>query len=75
MKSIRVFAWFLHKVFKTIYERVVIDKQAMMKLRNHNEKEQGPLIIIPTHRSYVDFLIMGYVFFGYGIKLAHIAAA
>ena len=46
-----------------------------MKYRNHNEKENGPLIIIPTHRSYVDFLIMGYVFFGFGIKLPHIAAA
>ena len=75
MRSIRLFAWFLHKVFKTIYEKVVVDKQALIKLRNHNEKELGPLIIVPTHRSYVDFLIMGYVFFGYTIKLPHIAAA
>ncbi len=75
MRAIRVFGWFLHKVFKTIYEKVVVDTQAFQKLRNHNEKEQGPLIIIPTHRSYVDFLIMGYVFFGYGVKLPHIASA
>jgi len=33
------------------------------------------LIIIPTHRSYIDFLIMSYVFFGYGLKVPHIAAA
>jgi glycerol-3-phosphate O-acyltransferase len=46
-----------------------------MKLRNHDEKTNGPLIIIPTHRSYIDFLIMSYVFFGYGIKVPHIAAA
>lgn len=26
MGSIRGFAWFLHKVFRTIYEKVVIDK-------------------------------------------------
>lgn len=75
MNSIRLFAWFLHKVFKTIYEKVVVDTQALLKLRNHNEKELGPLIVIPTHRSYVDFLIMGYVFFGYQVKLPHIAAA
>ena len=75
MKSIRTFAWFLHKVFRTIYEKVVIDKNAIEKLRNHNEKEKGPIIIIPTHRSYIDFLIMSYVFFGYGIKCPHIAAA
>lgn len=75
MNSIRLFAWFLHKVFKTIYEKVVVDTQALLKLRNLNEKELGPLIVIPTHRSYVDFLIMGYVFFGYQVKLPHIAAA
>lgn len=74
MGSIRVFAWFLHKVFRTIYEKVVIDKKSMGVLRNHDEKS-GPLIVIPTHRSYVDFLIMSYVFFGYGIKVPHIAAA
>jgi hypothetical protein len=38
MRAIRVFAWFLHKVFKTIYEKVVVDTQAFQKLRNHNEK-------------------------------------
>ena len=75
MNSIRMFAWFLHKVFGTIYERVVIDKIAMSKLQTHNETTQGPIIIIPTHRSYIDFLIMSYVFFGNGIKCPHIAAA
>lgn len=75
MNSIRGFAWFLHKVFRTIYEKVVVDKTAIVKLRNHDEKNNGPLIIIPTHRSYIDFLIMSYVFFGYGIKVPHIAAA
>lgn len=38
MRSIRLFAWSLHKIFKTIYEKVVVDAQALMKLRNHNEK-------------------------------------
>lgn len=38
MKSIRLFAWFLHKVFKNIYEKVVVDKSALLKLKNHNEK-------------------------------------
>lgn len=75
MSSIRMFAWFLHKVFSVIYERVVVDKAALAKIQSHNESSQGPLIIIPTHRSYIDFLIMSYIFFGNGIKCPHIAAA
>jgi 1-acyl-sn-glycerol-3-phosphate acyltransferase len=30
---------------------------------------------VPTHRSYIDFIILSYIFFGYGIKCPHIAAA
>ena len=75
MASIRGFAWFLHKVFRTIYEKVVIDKDSIAKLRSYDEATNGPIIIIPTHRSYIDFLIMSYVFFSYGIKCPHIAAA
>ena len=75
MGSIRGFAWFLHKIFKTIYEKVVVDRSVIMKFKNHDEKTLGPLIIIPTHRSYIDFLILSFVFFGYGIKVPHIAAA
>ena len=75
MRSIRMFGWFLHKVFSTIYDRVVVDQNALAKIRNRSDTTQGPLVIIPTHRSYIDFLIMGYVCFGSGIKLAHIAAA
>ncbi len=37
MGSIRVFAWFLHKVFGSIYERVVVDKAAITRLQSHNE--------------------------------------
>jgi glycerone phosphate O-acyltransferase/fatty acyl-CoA reductase len=75
MSSIRGFAWFLHKIFRAIYEKVVVDKKAIMRLKNWDEKSNGSLILIPTHRSYIDFLILSYVFFGYGIKVPYIAAA
>jgi glycerone phosphate O-acyltransferase/fatty acyl-CoA reductase len=75
MNSVRGFAWFLHKLFRTIYEKVVVDKLAIMKLKNWDEKVSGSLILVPTHRSYIDFLILSYVFFGYGIKVPFIAAA
>jgi 1-acyl-sn-glycerol-3-phosphate acyltransferase len=32
-------------------------------------------VLMPTHRSYIDFIILSYIFFGYGIKCPHIAAA
>lgn len=36
MKSIRMFGWFLHKLFSTIYEKVVVDKGDIAKIQNHS---------------------------------------
>lgn len=65
MPVIRAMAWFLHKVFKQIYEKVVIDDHHLKLLASHNTKKDGPLIMIPTHRSYIDFLLVSYIFFAY----------
>jgi hypothetical protein len=32
MPIIRVFAWTLHKIFKTIYERIVVDDKILLRL-------------------------------------------
>lgn len=75
MSLIRGFGWFLHKVFKRIYEKVVIDENALDKLKALEKTSNGPLVLIPTHRSYIDFLIVSYIFFAYKMKCPHIAAA
>jgi len=33
---------------------------------------KGPLIIAPNHVSYVDFLVISYIFFHYGLKCPHV---
>ena len=75
MGVIRLFGWVLHKIFKTIYEKVVVDDKVLQHLKHHDSKLEGPLILIPTHRSYIDFLIVSYIFFACKIQCPHIAAA
>jgi glycerone phosphate O-acyltransferase/fatty acyl-CoA reductase len=58
MPMIRTFGWFLTKVFKQIYEKVVIDDTTLKRLLEHDQKKSGPLILMPTHRSYIDFLMV-----------------
>ena len=36
--------------------------------------KSSPILILPTHRSYVDFLLVSYLFFGYDLRLPIIAA-
>ena len=55
---------------------MVIDETAIARLKFLEEdKTNGPIILIPTHRSYIDFLIVSYIFFAYKLKCPHIAAA
>ncbi|CAD8153134.1 unnamed protein product [Paramecium octaurelia] len=75
MGVIRMFAWFITKVFRQIYEKVQINEPALLELQNYDQKTRGPLIFMPTHRSYIDFIMCSYVFFSYKIKCPHIAAA
>eukprot|EP01051_Picozoa_sp_SAG22_P019042 SAG22_NODE_3391_length_1736_cov_2.588271_2_plen_49_part_00 len=35
---------------------------------------KGPVIFLPTHRSYIDFLILSYVTFANRLPVPHIAA-
>jgi len=75
MPVIRVFAWAMNKILKSIYEKVVIDETSLAKFKNYDQATSGPLVLLPTHRSYMDFLLVSYIFFNYGLKCPHIAAA
>ena len=74
MPVIRLMSWSMNKVLKSVYDKVVVDETMLLKLRQFNQKEDGPVILMPTHRSYMDFLIVSYVFFTYGLKCPHVAA-
>jgi glycerone phosphate O-acyltransferase/fatty acyl-CoA reductase len=58
-------AWFLNKVFKRIFEKVIVNEVFLKELAEHNIKKNGPLIFIPTNKSYVDFLLASYVFYAF----------
>lgn len=75
MPIIRFMAWAMNKILKSIYEKVVVDETSLAKFKNYDQKQNGPIVLLPTHRSYMDFLLVSYIFFAYGLKAPHIAAA
>jgi glycerol-3-phosphate O-acyltransferase len=72
MPVIRFMAWTLHKIFKRIYEKVNVNSEMFDFLRNVEKERKIPIVLLPTHRSYVDFLIVSYIFFLYKLKLPYI---
>lgn len=72
---VRMFAWFLRKLWKMIYEKVVVNQNHLQELAKFIKGHSGPVVILPSHRSYIDFLIVSYLFFAFGIPVPYIAAA
>lgn len=65
---IKILTW----LWNTVYDGLSIDQEGMAKLRNISKKM--PFVIIPCHRSHIDYLLLSYVFFKNNIQMPFIAA-
>ncbi|XP_046442213.1 dihydroxyacetone phosphate acyltransferase-like isoform X2 [Daphnia pulex] len=70
--TIRVIGFFLAKLLRNLYQGVAINNSAVLKLSK--AMSEGPVLILPTHRSYADFLLISYLCYTMDIPLPVIAA-
>ena len=71
-KWIRLFDITLRWMFKNIFEGMVIDYSGLDRIKQVSKK--GPLILVPCHKSHLDYLILSYVFFNNNMPCPLIAA-
>ncbi|MFH1079487.1 MAG: 1-acyl-sn-glycerol-3-phosphate acyltransferase [Pseudomonadota bacterium] len=64
----RVLTW----MWNNIYDGVVVDQEGMVKIRNISKKM--PFVIIPCHRSHIDYLLLSYVLYKNNIQMPFVAA-
>ncbi|XP_045590154.2 dihydroxyacetone phosphate acyltransferase [Procambarus clarkii] len=69
---IRQFAFILPKIMKRIYNKVLINEDGIEKMRS--ALVETPVVLLPTHRSYADFLLVSYIAFHFDLPLPVIAA-
>jgi len=43
-------------------------------IRKIEEEMKIPIVLLPTHRSYIDFLVVSYIFFVYKLKMPYIVS-
>lgn len=75
--AIRLTAMIVRKAMRRCLELVTFDQQSFENAVSQMEPRSLP-VIIPTHRSYADFILCSYLFFAHpelGIAIPHIAAA
>ncbi len=69
---IRMYDIVLTWILGHIFEGMIIDYNGLNKLKAMSKK--GPLILIPCHKSHLDYLILSYIFFHNNLACPLIAA-
>lgn len=72
LSTIRFFAFALSKVFKTLFKCICVNEDGIQRLQQ--AIQEHPVILVPSHRSYMDFLLMSYILYTYDLALPVIAA-
>lgn len=62
----------LRVVWRMIYDGLEVDKDDIERLRE--TAQRGPLVLVPSHRSHVDYLVMSQVLMWHGFHPPLIAA-
>lgn len=70
--AINVFRRLLAFVFTRIYDGFVVDMEGMERVREAARK--GPIILLPSHKSHVDYLVLSYVLVDHAVSPPLIAA-
>ena len=55
-----------------IYDGVVVDTEGIAKIRNVSKRM--PFVIIPCHRSHIDYLVLSHIFYKHNIQMPFVAA-
>jgi glycerol-3-phosphate O-acyltransferase len=59
-------------LLNTMYDGIVLDKEGLQRAKTMSQK--GPLVLIPCHKSHMDYIILSYVLYMNNLPAPHIAA-
>ena len=59
-------------VVNTMFEGVTVNNDVLNRVKNMSKK--GPLILVPCHKSHIDYLILSYTLYNNNMPCPHIAA-
>lgn len=69
---LKFFSATLSFVWYRIYEGFEIDEEGLEEVRE--ALKTSSVVLVPSHKSHIDYLVLSYVFYHYGLMCPHIAA-
>ena len=62
----------LQWIFNTMFEGITVNDDMLNRIKSMSQK--GPLILIPCHRSHIDYLVLSYLLYKNNMPCPHVAA-
>ena len=72
MFVVRTMGWMLGKVWRRLFSTVKVDEMNILKAREISMEK--PIVLLPSHKSHVDYLMMSYICFAYNFPIPVICA-
>lgn len=69
---LKFLALFVGWISNTMFDGADVDPDELKMVKANSQK--GPLILVPCHKSHIDYLILSYVLFNNNMPCPHIAA-
>lgn len=63
---------FIHWLTNNIYDGLDIDTEGLAKIKAIAGKY--PVVLVPSHKSHLDYLLLSYIFYNYDLTLPHVCA-
>ncbi|TMW55748.1 hypothetical protein Poli38472_010630 [Pythium oligandrum] len=76
MPAVRCLGWILTKTWRMLFSGMHVDVESLQRVREVLEASSPNVSVVftPTHKTHLDYLIISYLCFAYGIPLPRIAA-
>ncbi len=62
----------MDRVFNRLYDGIEVDEEGLRRVRE--AVRSGPIVLLPSHKSHLDYLLLTYVFWRAGMTIPLIAA-
>ncbi len=59
-------------IINTMFDGVIVDNEGLDRLKTMSQR--GPLILLPCHKSHIDYLMISYIMFHNNMPCPHIVA-
>ena len=72
---VRFISWFIAKVFALFYPfGVEVDLSQVRRVQRVARQRGVPLVLLPTHKSHMDYLLVTYMCFQFNLPIPHVVA-